>query len=49
VISVDHLRQREGENARGVITRRRDDGTLVYVLFGRDEVALHRTVDEFSP
>jgi hypothetical protein len=49
VISADHLRQREGENVRGVITRQRDDGTLVYVLFGRDEVALHRTVDEFSP
>jgi hypothetical protein len=47
VISVELLRRRQGETARGVFRRRREDGTLVYVLYGRDPAALRQMVDEF--
>jgi hypothetical protein len=48
-ISVGDLRRRQSETGRGVFTRHRNDGTLVYVLYGRDPEALRRMVEEFPP
>jgi len=47
VISLNDLRRREGETPRGVFIRRRNDGTIVYVLYGRNPDAFRQTVDEF--
>jgi len=46
---VSDLRREEGKTARGVFLRERSDGTSVYVLYGRDDAAMRRMVDEFPP
>jgi hypothetical protein len=48
-LSVDELRRGQRQTARGIFLRRRADGTLLCVLYGRDTDALRRTVDESPP
>jgi transglutaminase-like putative cysteine protease len=49
VISVNDLRREQGRTASGMFARRRSDGTLVYVLYGRDVEDLRRIVGAFPP
>ncbi len=47
--ALDDVRQHLRRSASGLIGRRRADGTMVFVLYGRDEASLRTAVESFPP